>query len=92
MYGLKEAGVLAFNQIVKSLAPHGYEPMPHSTGLWQHLTLKTTFALCVDDFGVKYFSKIYADHLINALQKNYNTTINWICSLYCGLTLHLNYE
>ena len=53
MYGLKESGVLAFNQLVKSLAPHVYIPMPHSTGLWRHRTLKTTFALCVDDFGVK---------------------------------------
>ena len=24
LYGLKEAGVLALNQLVKSLAPHGY--------------------------------------------------------------------
>ena len=72
MYGLKEAGVLTLNQLVKSLAPHRYEPMPHSTGLWRHRTLKKTFALCVDDFGVKYFSTIDADHLINALQKNYN--------------------
>ena len=48
----------------------GYKQMPHSTGLWQHHTLKTTFALCVDDFGVKYFSKTDAYHLINALQQN----------------------
>ena len=72
MYGLKEAGVLAFNKLVKSLAPNGYEPMPHPTSLWQHRTLKTTFSLCFEDFGVKYFSKIDDDHLINALQKNYN--------------------
>ena len=66
--------------------------MPHSTGLWLNLTLKITFALCVDDFGVKYFSTIDADHLINALQKNYNITTDWTGSLYCGLTLHWNYE
>ena len=92
MYGLKESGVLAFNQLVKSLAPHGYEPMPHSTGTWQHRTLKTTFALCVDDLRFKYFSKIDADHLINSLQQNYKITTNWTGFLYCGLTLHWNYE
>ena len=92
MYVLKKSGVLAFNQLVKSLAPHGYKPMPHSTGLWRHHTLKTTFALCVDDFGVKYFSKIDANQLINALQKNYNKTTNWTGSLYCGLTLQWNFE
>ena len=92
MYGLKEADVLAFNQLVKSLASHGYEPMPHSTGLWRRHTLKTTFALCVDDFGVKYFSKTDANHLINALQKNYNIMTNWTGFLYCGLTLQWKYE
>ena len=92
MYGLKEVGVLTYNQLVKSLAPHGYEPMPHSTGLWQHHTLKTSSPLCVDDFGVKYFSKTAANHLINALHKNYNITTDWAGSLYCGLTLQWNYE
>ena len=43
MYGLKESGVLAFNKLVKALAPHGYEPIPNTTGLWIHKTRKTTF-------------------------------------------------
>ena len=55
MYGLKEAGVLAFNQPVKALAPHVYKPMSNTTGLWQHSTRRTMFSLCVHDFGVKYF-------------------------------------
>ena len=88
MHGLKEAGVLTLNQLVKSLAPHEYSPMPHSTGLWLNLTLKITFALCVDDFGVKYISKINTNHLINALQQNNNITTDWTGSIYCGLTLH----
>ena len=92
MYGLKESGVLAFNQLIKSLAPHEYKPMPQSTGLWQHRTLKPTFALCVDDIGVKYFSKTNDNHLINALQKNYNITNDWTGSLYYGITLQWNYE
>ena len=92
MYGLKEAGVLAFKQLVKSLAPHGYEPMPHPISLWRHQTVKTTFTLCIDDFGVKYFSKIDANHLINALQQNYNITTDWTGSLYFGLTLQWSYK
>jgi hypothetical protein len=66
MYGLKEAGIIAFNQLVKKLAPFGYEPMSFTPGLWRHKTKRTTFVLCVDDFGVKYFSKDDANHLINA--------------------------
>ena len=33
-----------------------------------------------------------ANHLINALQQNYNITTDWTGSLYCGLTLQWNYE
>ena len=53
MYGSKEAGVLAFNKLVKALAPHGYKPMKNTKGLWRHKTRNTTFALCVEDFGVR---------------------------------------
>jgi hypothetical protein len=33
MYGLKEAGILAFNQLVQKLKPAGYEPMPFTRPL-----------------------------------------------------------
>ena len=92
MYGLKEAGIIAFNQLVKKLAPYGYAPMPFTPGLWRHKTRRTTFVLCVDDFGVKYFSKADAQHLIDALQTNYSLTIDWSGSLYCGLTLDWHYD
>jgi hypothetical protein len=92
MYGLKEAGIIAFNQLVKKLAPSGYEPMPFTPGMWRHRTKRTTFVLCVDDFGVKYFSNADAMHLINALQTDYELTIDWAGDLYCGLTLDWHYE
>ena len=34
MYGLKEAGILAYNQLVTNLKPHGYYPIPDAPGLW----------------------------------------------------------
>ena len=71
MYGLTEAGVIAFDQIVRYLAPHGYETSPCTPGLWCHTIRPTTFTLCVDDFGVKYVSKEDAHHLVNALKTNY---------------------
>ena len=57
MYGLKEAGIIAFTQLVQKLAPFRYESMKFTPDLWCHTTRKTTFTLCVDNFGVKYFSK-----------------------------------
>ena len=47
--------------------------------------------LCVDDFGVKYFSKADADHLIAAIKEHYDVTIDWASTIYCGLTLDWHY-
>jgi hypothetical protein len=91
MYGLLEAAIIAFNQLVTKLAPAGYKPMPFTPGLWRHPTKRTTFTLCVDDFGVKYFSHADALHLITALKTHYELTTDWTGALYCGLTLAWNY-
>ena len=91
MYGLKQAAVLAYNQLVKFLAPHGYKPIPHTTGLWYHETCPTKFCLCVDDFGIKYYSKDDADHLIQTLRKYYKLSIDHKGENYCGLTLDWDY-
>ena len=71
MYGLKEAGVMAFDQIVRKLKRFGYKPMPQTPGLWIYTSRKTAFTLCVDYFGIQYFSKSDADHLIDAIQDTY---------------------
>jgi hypothetical protein len=92
IYGLKEAGIIAFQHLVKNLAKHGYEPMPFTPGLWRHRSRPTTFTLCVDDFGIKYFSKTDAQHLIAAVEINYQCTVDWSGTLYCGLNLAWNYE
>jgi hypothetical protein len=91
MYGLKEAGILAFEQLFTKLAPHGYKPAPFTPGLWRHTTKPTTFTLCVDDFGVKFFTKPDALHLVAALHRDYEITTDWDGSLYCGLTLDWHY-
>ena len=53
MYGLKQAALLGYKNLVKNLKPHGYHHIPHTDGLWKHETHPITFCLCVDDFGVK---------------------------------------
>ena len=49
------------------------------------------FALWVDNFGVKYFNKDDANHLIQTLQKEYVISIDWDGKNYCGPTLDWNY-
>ena len=48
MYGLKQAGIIAHNELIKHLAPYGYAPVQHTPGLWKHETRDTIFSLVVD--------------------------------------------
>ena len=63
MYGLKQASVLAYQHLSKLLIDGGYKQILGSLGMWKHETRQTLFCLCVDDFGVKYFSKEDVQHL-----------------------------
>ena len=76
MYGLKQAAKLARDQLIKTLAPFGYHPTQHSPNIWQHTTRKTIFCLCVDDFGIKYYSEEDAEHLLQALRSAYEITVD----------------
>ncbi len=92
MYGLIQAAVLAYNQLVSFLYRYGYYPVPHCVGVWRHKTRRTRFCLCVDDFGVKYFSKLDADHLLNSLRNHYKISVDWEGRNFCGLTFTWNYK
>ena len=93
MYGLKQAAILAYQHLVTNLAPHGYTPCKYSLGLWTHKTRPTKFCLCVDDFGVKYFSQDDADHLLSSLRSSgFTVSTDWTGKNYCGLTLDWDYK
>ena len=92
MYGLKEAAILAYEQLREHLAPFGYAPVPHTPGLWRHITRRTTFTLAVDDFGIKFFSKHDADHLFDAIATKYALTKDWSGTSYLGFTILWNYD
>ena len=53
MYGLKQAAILAYEQLKKVLLPYGYSPVVGTVGLWQHNTRPIKFCLCVDYFGIE---------------------------------------
>ena len=67
MYGLKQAAILAYKLLIKQLAIDGYHPIPLTNGLFKHNKRKTIFALCVDYFGIKYYSTEDLLHLQNTL-------------------------
>ena len=87
MYGLKQAAILAYNKLVKHLKPYRYSPIPFSLSLWTHTSRPTSFCLCVDDFGVKYFSQEDADHLIKSLRAAFKVIVDWKVENYYGRTL-----
>ena len=92
MYGLKQAAVLAYNNLKKNLKPAGYTPIIGTVGMWQHTTRRTKFCLCVDDFGIKYYTKEDAHHLLQAIGQHYKYTTDWKGNNYCGLTFNWQYD
>ena len=48
--------------------------------------------MCVDDFGIKYFNRDVALHLIKTLQQYFDISIDWTGTNYCGLTLDWHYD
>ena len=91
MYGLKQAARLAYDALVKNLKAAGYSPDKYCPTIWVHTTRRTKFCLCVDDFGVKYFPKDDANHLIKSLRQNYDITVDWTGANFCGLNIDWNY-
>ena len=68
IFGLKQASIISYNQIISHMYTHGYYPVPFTTGLWAPNNRRKCFYLCVDDFGVKHFTKDCADHLLDSLK------------------------
>ena len=91
LYGLVQAGKLAYDQLLERLLKANFYPAPHAPGLFLHKTRSISFTLCVDDFGIKYTQKDDIDFLINTIQQHYKVTIDWTGSNYLGLTLDWDY-
>ena len=92
MYGLKQAALLGYENLIQNLKPFGYHPIPHTDGLWKHEKKTITLCLCVDDFGLKYFHKEDVQHPMNALKTNYDISVDWSGKDFCGLTFDWHYE
>ena len=87
MYGLPQAGILANKLLKKRLAKQGYYELPHTPGLWKHISRPIAFSLVVDDFGVKYVGEQHARHLVESIKKEYTVNVDWAGELYCGIKL-----
>ena len=62
MYGLKQSGVIANQELVNHMAPFRYHPVQHTPRLWVHDRRKTIFSLVVDNLCVQYCSTEDTDY------------------------------
>ena len=92
MYGLPQAGLIANELLKKRLTKAGYYDCQYTPGLWRHVWRPITFALVVDDFGIKFTGNVHANHLITTLKKYYDVTIDWKGELFVGIKLEWDYE
>ena len=90
MYGLKEAAVLAYNRLTTFLNTYGYYHVPGTAKFWKHKTKRTAFCLCVDNIGLKYYSKEDLTHFLTAIKNHYDYYIEHQGSNYIGFTLKSN--
>jgi hypothetical protein len=70
MYGLPQAGIIAQNSWNNDSRPRGITKAKSTLGSGS-TTGDISFALCVNDFGVKYVGKAHADHLLQTLKEHY---------------------
>jgi Reverse transcriptase (RNA-dependent DNA polymerase) len=92
MYGLKQAGKLANDQLITHLAQYGYHPTAQTAGLWCHEARPIQFTLVVDDFGIQYENQADWDHLDSALKDKYKLKKNVSGDKYIGLSLKWDYK
>ena len=65
VYGLPQSGKHANEYLKAKLAPTGCYEVPHTPGLWKHISCPVKFTLVVDNFGVKYVGGKISNILFN---------------------------
>ena len=78
MYGLKQAAILAYNNLINNLKDDGYSPIKLTDSYWKHKKCPTVFCLCIDDFGIKYCKKNDLNYLNSTLLKFYKISISLV--------------
>eukprot|EP00957_Ditylum_brightwellii_P072577 5515313-Ditylum_brightwellii.AAC.1 len=76
MYGLLQAGIMASKLLTERLEMYWYASCTHTLGLWRQKWQPISFALLVDNFGVKHTGKEHAQHLVSTLKDLYDATLD----------------
>ena len=92
MYGLKQAGIIANQELEQHMSAYGYRPVQFTPGLWEHENKETIFSLVVDEFLAQYSSEMDAENLLHALRQKYTITVNRKSKKYIGINLKWDYS
>ena len=92
MYGLPQAGRLAYNKLKPILIEAGYRPAVTTPGLGRDTNSDMQFVLVVDDFGIKWTNEKQLNKLASVLRTHYEITIDWTGKKFLGMTLEWDYD
>ena len=90
-YGLKQAGKIAHDDLVKRLAANGYIKAPLIEGFFKHRTSDISFTLVVDNFLIKYHKPEDLQHLQSTIQQHYKFKMDLQANQYVGINLKWDY-
>ena len=91
IYGLKQSGIIANQELVKHMAPFGNHPVQLTPGMQVHDNRNTVFSPVVDDFCVQYSSMEDTNYFFNALRAKYLITVDMEATVYIGIKLDWDY-
>ena len=88
--GLKEAGKIAHDDLVERLAKRGHRKCERAEGLFKHESRDTSFALVVDDFGIKHKKMEDVEHLKKVIGEHHPFKVDMEAKQHVGTQLKWN--
>ena len=92
MYGHPASGRLSNKKLVSILKTAGYHEDAFVDCLFKHETRNITFALVVDDMGIKYSREEDVEHLAATIAPYWKVKLDYTGSQFLGMNLKWEYE
>jgi hypothetical protein len=92
MYGHPASGRLSNKKLVSILKDAGYHEDALVDCLFRHETRNITFALVVDDMGIKYARVEDVEHLAATIAPHWKVKLDYTGSQFLGMNLKWEYE
>ena len=92
LYGHPASGRLSFEKLKGILEEGGFVEHPLVECLFIHKTRNISFALIVDDMGIKYANDDDLDYLINVIEPHWKLKVDKTGSKFVGMHLIWQYE